>query len=252
MDTLRLMKAAFLAAGLAEHATIDRSDMSLKMRRGDMEWSSYPDNLHLHLQAAESDDERKALLDEFVNAMAEALEQANRPPDIRRIYPVIRHRDYIKIKKGQTGPVSVPFAGNMRIFLVEDLPASTPFVIEDDVKSLKTSTPALVSRAKKNFARLTRDARDERIANGLAIRVLDGNYESSLLLDTKFWNRKLRKHGGVIAAIPARDLLIYYAGTDPQMPATLKRIVNDLIGGLDHAISTDILRWNGKSWTAIR
>ena len=252
MDTLRLLQAAALSAGIADKATIDRGRQALILRRGAEEFVSYPDNLHILLRSAGSEAERTAILNEFVAAMKESLPLADTPPQLSRIMPVIRHRDYAKVANGADRTVSLPFAGELRIFLVEDLPQSTPFLIETDLKLLKTTETALLAQAQKNFARLARKAQTEGAADDFRLRILDGNYESSLLLDAAFWNKQLRDHGAVYAAIPARDLLIFYAGKDPNKPREMARMVKGLISRLHHPISTQVMRWDGKRWTPLR
>ena len=251
-DTLKLMQQAVLESGLAVSVTVDEDEQSLIMTSGDDVWISHPDNLHLQLRAAETEAERAAYLQLYVATWREQIETKNVTPKLEQLLPVIRHETLAQAYvNDMANPVSFPFVGELRIFLVIDQPASMSYVTASLLEQTNWDIDKLLPIARENLLRNKADFEVVDLGGGQMAVFMDQNYESSLLLDDTYWNQQVTEHGRVLAVVPARDLLLFYIGRDPYMARHMYDRSRLMMEGFDHAISAQVMQWTGGAWTVV-
>ena len=79
--------------------------------------------------------------------------------------------------------------------------------------------------------------------------MLDGTFEASLILVDGLWDvsfAALAPHG-IVAAIPARDILAFCDATSTEGLAELRQLIERVQGG-DHLLTRDLYRRVGGRW----
>ncbi len=139
-ETLSLLAQAFRDTPEIQAVTVNASDMSLSLSMPDgTDMTSFPDNLHSLLQAAESNADRQEILDRFIHNLVTGFASTGTPVNPRNIFPVIRTQGYGEGLGEGTRPYSEPFIKGLRIFFVEDLPTSLRFINTDQALTLSAS-----------------------------------------------------------------------------------------------------------------
>ncbi len=80
--------------------------------------------------------------------------------------------------------------------------------------------------------------------------IMDGRFEASLVLYEPFWNLASNRcaPGGVVAAFPARDLLVFGDATSPSAMAELERLCERTRGNVDYPISSKLHHRTASGW----
>lgn len=253
-DTLDRLAAAYIADPRLSDVTVDRTELSVTFALPDGTRStSYPDNLHAALGQATSAAERDAILAGFVSGLIADLSAPSAaedaPLDMTRLMPVLRDRDY-GAGLGTAPPLSRPFFGGMAVFLVEDQPNSARFVTPDTAAETGLDFAALEARATANLTRLTPPP--QILGDGIYLLQVDGFYEASYLLNTPFWQNIDRQIGTIVAAAPARDVVVFVDGELPGATADLAAIIAANAPELAYPLSPALLRWTGEGWALLR
>ena len=241
-DTLILLREAHAAQPGITEVWIDWQDQSvLFQREGDSEPSrTYPDNLHLLLQQAESGAERQAILNRFMRA-------TDATPEVmaESILPVLRWQGYGEGLPEGPDVISRSFAGEIAVFYVQDLPER---VDQDTLLDVAGDAGALHALALDNLRRYSAGRIELLPGDLLNMVLLDGMYESSLLLDDRFWNAAQAAMGRIVAAVPARDVLLF---TDAEVPDGVPALIDAITRNREtfaYPISETLLEWTGAGW----
>lgn len=246
-DTLRAMAGAFEETGLFTSVEIDWEDKSVALRSEQSDnQTSYPDNLHKSLQNAESDDERQAILDQFILAISDSIQIQNPDGlDVANVLPVVRHIDF-GANGGNTGPVFDPLVGELGIFYVIDMPASLSYLTAEKLEELKIDRDELAGLAAKNFEKRGWEPKLE--GDGIWMLTLDGNYEASFLLDTPFWQNIDNQLETVLMIALARDVVLFTDASFDGAEDQLRRISNENFAGMNYQLSPEVFVWVEDRW----
>lgn len=249
-DTLRLMEHAYLATPQIKDVRIDYVDRSLELvTDSEQTFTGYPDNLHNKLRLAASDSVRQQVLDEHIAASIASILEIAAPEEtnIRQLLPVLRPKGYAN--SGDNLPLSMPFVGDVSIFVVKDSPNGIAFVTKDELDQLALTPEDLFETAKTNIyeqnwtPNLVGD-------NGLFFLRLDGTFESTLMLVPELWRQLDAQMEDVIAVVAARDLvLVADTGVEGAL-SRLRAAIPDGENAHSYAISDRLLIWRGDHWAA--
>lgn len=244
-DTLTLLRDAHAERPGMVRVWIDWQDQSVLLQNeGDTEPSrTYPDNLHLLLQQAESGAERQAILDRFMRATDPTPELA-----AESILPVLRWKGFGDGLSDGPDMISRPFSGEIAVFYVQDLPERVAYPERGALLALVGEAEALHVLAQDNLRHYSAGKVELLRGEYLNMVLLDGMYESSLLLDDTFWHARQSEMGRIVAAVPARDVLLF---TDADTPGGVAALVDAIASNREtfaYPNSENLLEWTGAGW----
>ena len=229
--------------------------------------SSLPDTIHDTLQNASDDTARELALIQFIDFTITASQSAapETALDLSRIIPVIRptgfgsaphendphHEDLGEEDEEQLStPVSLPFAADMEIFFVQDSGQTIEFVTVDHLDQMDINPSELLNTTRGNLQRRTWDLKIEG-GDGLHILSLDGNFETSFMLNHHFWQGVNVGLSSVVAVVAARDLVLFVDGDEAGAIDNLRTLVDPTINQFPNPISTTPLIWENGVWRSI-
>jgi uncharacterized protein YtpQ (UPF0354 family) len=254
LDTLMLMDAAIRQADPELNIVVDEGAVNLKVVLPDgTEAAINPDNLHINLQAASDDAARSAVLGDFVantlDAVSGMSETSSADMPLDRVMPVLRAYDFLQEPEASTLPTT-EFPGGLTVYWVIDQLTSTQSVSDEQLAASGLTQAELGARALENLRKRAEDIQLVDMGGSTGI-VLDGYYESSLLLLPEFWQDIDTRLGTVVAAPLARDVVIYLDGDDAAAVANVRDIVRTQFGQVAYPVSSDLFRWDGDHWTVL-
>jgi len=169
---------------------------------------------------------------------------------IQKIEPVTD----VQIPGVKARPEDLPlvdyFVGDLHLRYSFDHPKLVSSVSAADLKRLKLRREELLPLAIANFRRLYPKFKVERLQPHLASVIEAGNLEPSLMLDAKFWNdERERARSDVVAAVPARDALVFTNRSVTRNTDVLKAVMANVYdsAGAD-ALSRRLYLWNQGRW----
>jgi uncharacterized protein YtpQ (UPF0354 family) len=252
-DTLQILAAALTTAMPEFEIIVDEDDLSILIKRtGEEVVHVYPDNLHLSLSAASSDEERQTILNDFVRVAADvdARQSVADPIDTSKILPVIRDSFVLD----QVGPNFIPyraFEEGLVIYWVVDSNTAMKSVSNEDLAALDLSPTDIESIALKNMALKAADL--ERIEVGeFTMVTLDGYYESSLLLVPGLWQDFDATMGTVVVAPIARDFVLVADADIPGQTTLLADIATEQWAKSAYPITAKLFVWEADHWSILR
>lgn len=174
------------------------------------------------------------------------------PDDLAQLRPVIRHVEFLQqLAQRTTTPVPVvqrPFVADMLLLCVWDQPNGMRFTLADDVAAFGLTAEAALDRALANYRAEHPEPELHDDGPVTVVRTQDA-YESSLLLDDDFWNKQsATASGAIVAAIPARDILLFTTTGRPDGIASLRAAVARIMQAGDHVISDALLLRRDGRW----
>ena len=274
-DTLTQLQNEFQKDPRISQTTIDLEQRYLSFRIDDGPLQiSLPDTIHDTLQSSADDETREDALAQFVtfsiNAAIAAAPDAL--PTLERIYPVIRPlgfgaeaafnefdhtpvRDAFsarpsKEEEALSKPVSLPFAANMEVFFVHDGDQVIDFITAQDLEQLELTPDGLLNIATLNLQNRDWDLTIEG-GDGLHILSLDGNFETSYMLNRPFWEGVDVGLGTIVAVVAARDLVLFVDGDEAGAVENLRTLVDPATNEFPNPISTAPLFWRDGAWRSI-
>jgi|GEM_PF-1639010 len=176
------------------------------------------------------------------------------PDDLAQLRPVLRHVEFLQqLSQRTTTPIPVvqrPFVADMLLLCVWDQPNGMRFTLADDVAAFGLSAEAALDRALANYRAEHPEPELHDDGPVTVVRTQDA-YESSLLLDDDFWNKQSATVSGtIVAAIPARDILLFTTTERPNGIASLRAAVARIMQAGDHVISDALLVRRDGGWQA--
>lgn len=268
-DTLILMRDQFETDPRVTSINIDLEQryLSFQINDGPLQ-ISLPDTIHDTLQNTSDDAAREKALAQFIAFTIEAAETAtpDATVDVSKILPVIRptgfgnepveddpHHEALDEELDEeqlSAPVSLAFAGDMDIFFVQDNDQIIEFVTVDHLSQLEKTPSELLAIARNN---LTNRNWDLKIAggDGLHILSLDGNFETSFMLNRPFWEGVDVGLGSIVAVVAARDLVLFVDADLDGAVDNLRTLVDPLVNQFPNPISTTLLTWDNGAWRGI-
>ena len=277
-ETLNLMHKQFLddPRVTSTNADLEQRYISFRINDGPIQ-ISLPDTIHKTMQEAASDTARQQALEKFINFTIE-VSQSVAPEaalDLTKIYPVIRptgfgsepfeddasdefHPKGFGTKRfgdedqeeAQSLPVTLPFAADMSLFFVQDNEQIIQFVTVDDLAQLETDAADLKAIALQNQQSLAWDLEIEGV-DGLYTLSLDGDFETSFMLNDSFWRGVSVGLDSIVAVVAAPDLVLFVNGDIEGAVENLLTLVDPTINEFSSPISTTPLKWRNGVWTPI-
>jgi uncharacterized protein YtpQ (UPF0354 family) len=253
-QTLALLDAAIRQADPQLDVVRDNATLALLITLPDGAVATVsPDNLHINLQAADGEAARAGVLADFVagilGSVADMSAAATTDLPLAQIMPVLRAYDFLQDPDAATLPRQ-DFPGGLTVYWVVDLPTSTKSVSDEALAASGLTAMELAERALENLRRYATDVQHVDMG-GAAGLVLDGYYESSLLLLPEIWQDIDRRLGTVVVAPIARDIVVYFDGEDPVALADMRGFAQAQFARVAYPISADLYRWEGDHWTLL-
>lgn len=203
-------------------------DVSIELYLGeDNPMQINPDNTHHRLLGAENEQERAALIAEYVentkSSVAYALAEDEADPDNSKILPLIRPQldaddmFYFNVLDDQ------------RVYLAEELEHGWLFINEPILEKMESSKESLYETAVANLEkRVSRCIEMYSITERVHMVVTGDNLEASLVLNKPFWNHIAKEFTGPpLAGFVAVDLVFLADGDDPLAREELEKTIND-------------------------
>ena len=213
----------------------------------------YPDNLTSYLQTAESDADRRVVFDAHMNTMldnlAQTLSDAPREFTLAQIMPVLRHESYASSLTDDISLLTSDFPGELSVFLVADYPDQVEYLTQKHLDDAGFSEEDVRAAAAENIrARFDQISVESNEEAGISWILLDGYYESSLVLATEIWANVAPEYGELIMIVPNRDYLVFGDGRDKQVRDILEQFATDVDQQFNGALTDEIYRWTDKGW----
>lgn len=158
------------------------------------------------------------------------------------------------------GPVLVPsyddsptardLGNGLLVFYVVDEGETLRYVQNRDLSAAGMDATALHGLAMENLAKMAAERMRIEPYGGIFALFLDGNFEASLLLLDDLWDGPLGEHApnGVLAAVPARDVVAFADAASQSGADELKALIARVTRGGDHLICSGLYRREDRSW----
>lgn len=171
---------------------------------------------------------------------------------IQRIEPITE----ISIPGVNVPPDQLPlmdyFVGDLHLRYSFDDPKFVSSVSARDLKRLGVKRVELLPLSVENFRRLYPGRKIEYPVPQIALVTEAGNLEPCLMLDAAFWEKERQRRGGaIVAAAPARDVLMFSDRSVRGNIDLLKKLALDVHSGAGkEALSKTVFLWNHGRWEA--
>lgn len=217
-----------------------------------------PDNIHAVLQTTPDGAEREAALENFVAAMTDAMNEPARDTSqlpLGRIYPVLRHASFADgaadggnaaLRDG--GLYFERYAGDMILVYAIDYPDRVAYLTRQDLRDADVYPAQMTEAAFANLAEKTDIARFE--GNGVSFMVVvDGFYESSMVLNDAMWaSVSERLDDEIVMIVPSRDVLVIAPRRETAEVDFLDSVRQDVLTNGTHQLSDLMYVWRDGRW----
>jgi uncharacterized protein YtpQ (UPF0354 family) len=202
----------------------------------------------------ESPKRRDDLIDRFVASFAEAAKGLERSPEA--IIPVVKDRGWLAEihesmrQMGGEGQDKVYEDINEELVVVYaiDTPSNIAYLNPDELERLGVDRADLRALAVRNLRGLLPGIQVQR-GEKLNMVTADGNYEASLLLFADLWEREREKmRGEPVAAVPARDLLLFADSADAEAVAQLRQLAARMRAEAAYALTDRVFLLREGQW----
>ncbi|MBZ4023355.1 hypothetical protein CKO11_12890 [Rhodobacter sp. TJ_12] len=232
-------------------ATGDATEVQIRDEKLHLTWKGTaliadPHNLFMEMQRATNDAERQELVDTYLAAFDDMLRLDTGILAPASLMPIIRPSNFAEHQPKTKALASEPWFAGLSIYLVEDSPSSTAYLQASRMQAAGLDFAAAKKIALENLAK--RSPRFEPLGPKRWGLVLDGYYESSLLLDSELWRRMAEDQGEVIMVVPNRDLVVVDASGAPEAVAQLARFAQEVNETRPYPVSTYVFGWKGTHW----
>ena len=149
-------------------------------------------------------------------------------------------------------PLMDYFVGDLHLRYSFDDPRFVSSVSASDLKRLGLKREQLLPLAVSNFRRLYPGRKIAYPLPEIALVTDAGNLEPCLMLDAAFWDKEAeRRSSAVVAAAPARDVLMFSDRSVRGNVEILKKLTLDVHATADkEALSKTVYLWNRGRWEA--
>jgi uncharacterized protein YtpQ (UPF0354 family) len=252
-ETLLLLAEALHRSAPELDLQINDADLSITMLNGEKEDEVFfPDNLHRSLLAADTDADRQATLDSFVKGLIAVRHQASEDTamNLSSIFPLVRDVSVFD----NIGKDSIPMReifGNLVVYWVEDSETSTRSITFDRLKQAGISETDMAKIALDNL-RARAGTLQFASVGPFKMLILDGYYESSLILLPEIWEKLDTTLGRVTVAVMARDVVIIADADVPGQLGILQGYVDQEFPTLPYSITDVLLVHQKDGWTVLK
>lgn len=215
---------------------------------------AFLDNAYQMYQG-ESARNRSDVIDRFVRSFAEAAAGLERSRDA--IIPIVKDRDWLEeirlsMQRMGSGKVQENVYEDINDALVVvyaiDTPSNIAYLSPDELESLGVQREDLRALAVRNLCGLLPGIEVHR-GDLVNMITADGNYEASLLLFADLWEREREKlRGEPVAAVPARDLLLFADSANPDAVAQLKQLASKMRAEATYALTDRLFVLREGNW----
>lgn len=119
-----------------------------------------------------------------------------------------------------------------------------------DLEDLGLSQDELHSIALENFRKKIPSVSLQKYGDFYFL-ITGQNYEASMLIDDKFWNREIENfEGTLVAGIPHRDHVMFCDSSNADALAGLAEFTNSTFDEAadNHALSKNLIEWTSSGW----
>lgn len=164
------------------------------------------------------------------------------------IVPMIKDVEYLKTSGEKPQLVSEHLAGDIWIIYGVDLPDAIKTLKPDTLRALGLTSAELRTVACDNLRRILPEI--ERHGSGpWYFLKAGGDYVASILLLDEVWSQLEEiAEGDVVAAVPARDVLLFTGSQSREGIEAIKQRAREVEQHGDHVISQTLLRRVSGSW----
>ena len=215
---------------------------------------AFLDNAYQMYQG-ESARNRSDVIDRFVRSFAEAAAGLERSRDA--IIPIVKDRDWLEeirlsMQRMGSGKVQENVYEDINDALVVvyaiDTPSNIAYLNPDELERLDVSREDLRVLAVRNLRGLLPGIE---VHQGDLVNMItaDGNYEASLLLFADLWERERGKlRGDPVAAVPARDLLLFADSANADAVAQLRQLASKMRAEATYALTDRLFVLRDGNW----
>jgi uncharacterized protein YtpQ (UPF0354 family) len=203
----------------------------------------------------ESARNRSDLVDRFVRSFVEAAAGLERSRDA--IIPIVKDRDWLEeIRQsmrqmhGTEGQDKVyeDLNDDLVVVYAIDTPSNIAYLNPDELERLDVSREDLRALAVRNLRGLLPGIEVHR-GDLVNMITADGNYEASLLLFADLWEREREKlRGDPVAAVPARDLLLFADSANADAVAQLRQLASKMRAEATYALTDRLFVLRDGNW----
>lgn len=214
---------------------------------GSTEYRHFLDNCYS--EYLRNPDDIEEIFIKYLNA-ADSIYQINDNINLNNILPVIRDGRFLQNLRDlhdnfEENNVFEKYNDELYIFYVEDTETNIKYLDKEDFENLNLNLDELKEIAIGNL--LNSVEIEKHGEEGYYMLVVDGNYESSLIL-LDIWNHEnFEVNGEIIIGIPARDLLLITGKNDVENLERLTNTIKEISEEGDHLVSEKLFEYrNGK------
>lgn len=215
---------------------------------------AFLDNAYQMYQG-ESARNRSDLIDRFVRSFAEAAAGLERSRDA--IIPIVKDRGWLEeIRQSMQRMGSEKVQENVYedindalvVVYAIDTPSNIAYLNPDELEALGVQRDELRALAVRNLRGLLPGIEVHR-GDLVNMITADGNYEASLLLFADLWERERDKlRGEPVAAVPARDLLLFADSANPDAVAQLKQLAAKMRAEATYGLTDRLFVLRDGNW----
>ena len=215
---------------------------------------AFLDNAYQMYQG-ESARNRSDLIDRFVRSFAEAAAGLERSRDA--IIPIVKDRGWLEeIRQSMQRMGSEKVQENVYedindalvVVYAIDTPSNIAYLNPDELEALGVQRDELRALAVRNLRGLLPGIEVHR-GDLVNMITADGNYEASLLLFADLWERERDKlRGEPVAAVPARDLLLFADSANPDAVAQLRQLAAKMRAEATYALTDRLFVLRDGNW----
>jgi uncharacterized protein YtpQ (UPF0354 family) len=212
-------------------------------------------NNAFQMYRGESARNRNDLIDRFVRSFAEAAAGLERSRDA--IIPIVKDRGWLEeIRQsmrqmhGAEGQDKVHEDLNDELVVVYaiDTPSNIAYLNPEELERLNVTREDLRALAVRNLRGLLPGIEVHR-GDLVNMITADGNYEASLLLFADLWERERAElRGEPVAAVPARDLLLFADSANADAIAQLKQLASKMRAEATYALTDRLFVLREGNW----
>ena len=247
---LVVVQNAVLATGAATEVRIDPQSDTLLLTWKGTRLVADPHNLFMEMQRALTDAERQDLLDTYLASFDDLLALESGVLEPERLMPIIRPGSFAAHRPKDRAVVAEPWFAGLSIYLVEDGASSTAYVTPARLAGAGLDAAQAHQIALRNLA--ARKPGLEPLGPKRWGLVLDGTYESSLLLVSELWRRMAETHGPLIMVVPTREQVVLDASGDPSAIDDLAAFARETAQANPYPVSPFVFAWRAGRWEVLR
>ena len=203
----------------------------------------------------ESARNRSDLIDRYVRSFAEAAAGLEHSRDA--IIPIVKDRGWLEEirqsmlqMQGTEGQDKVyeDLNDDLVVVYAIDTPSNIAYLNPEELERLDVTREELRALAVRNLRGLLPGIEVHR-GDLVNMITADGNYEASLLLFADLWEREREKlRGEPVAAVPARDLLLFADFANTDAVAQLKQLAAKMRAEATYALTDRLFVLRDGNW----